>query len=107
MRKIENIADLGRIEVIEELRYVARPTWFHSMLELSTPALKAILMFYHAGGDDKEIIRMAKEAQPKKEVNVVIAHGGGYIPGGPGGGGCPYGHRVERMKKKRRFPFIK
>ncbi len=71
MRQIENIADLGRVEVIDELRYVARPTWFHQLLELSTPMLKAILMFYHTGGDDSEVINMIKENT--KEVKIFSA----------------------------------
>ena len=66
MRKIENIADLGRTEVIEELRYVCRPAWFHPILELSTPMLKAILMFYHEGGDDQEVIKMINEDRVKR-----------------------------------------
>lgn len=70
MRKIENIANLRRPEVIEELRYVCRPAWFHPILGLSTPMLKAILMFYHEDGDDREVIGMIKEDRIKRGMPI-------------------------------------
>lgn len=52
-----HIEEMNRIQVIEELRSKAHPTWFHSLLRWSTPRLKALLLFYRESDKEEQSIQ--------------------------------------------------
>lgn len=57
MKKIENISAATRPEVLDALRGFAPVLEYHGLLNQSTPALKALLVFYQEGGDDREFFK--------------------------------------------------
>lgn len=68
---------MKREQVIDELRYHAHPSWFHSLLKWSTPQLKALLVFYRED---------AKEGGPSATADISprAAMFGGIDPARPG-----------------------
>ncbi|HOB90126.1 MAG TPA: hypothetical protein PKG74_02220 [Candidatus Colwellbacteria bacterium] len=40
------VETMRRFEVIQDLRYFAHPSFYHSLLSWSTPRLKALLVYY-------------------------------------------------------------
>lgn len=56
------VESMSRFEVIQDLRYYAHPTWYHSLLSWSTPRLKALLVFYRED---------AKEGTSRNEIRAV------------------------------------
>jgi hypothetical protein len=53
------VEQMNRMQVIDELRSHAHPSWFHSLLSWNTPRLKALLVYYRE--DAKEETRERKE----------------------------------------------
>lgn len=47
---MKNIKTMTRWEIIQELRRHAHPSWFHALLDRTTPALRALLFYYENGG---------------------------------------------------------
>lgn len=59
------VEQMNRMEVIDELRSQAHPTWFHSLLSWSTPRLKALLVFYREDArEEKQIERPGASCLP-------------------------------------------
>lgn len=51
MTKLQPIEDMGRYEILMELRKHAHPTWYQSLLEWETRQLRAYLTYCREGGD--------------------------------------------------------
>ena len=49
-------ATMTRIELINALRSYAHPTWYHELLTWTTPALRALTLFYKSGGTDTDLL---------------------------------------------------
>lgn len=51
--KKKDIKKMTRWEIIQELRKYAHPSWFHSLMDRTTPTLRALLFYYQNGGTEE------------------------------------------------------
>ena len=66
------VEQMDRIEVIEEIRSLATPTWFHSLLSWTTPRLKALLVFYREDAKEGRV-GLPEDKSPISEMFGEIA----------------------------------
>jgi len=68
--KAMKVEDMNRTEVIEAIRYQAHPSWFHSLLDWSTPRLKALLVYWRE--NDREGITGERNRSFLGDIHVGI-----------------------------------
>lgn len=63
MSKNKDIKKMTRWEIIQELRKHAHPSWFQSLLDRTTPTLRALLFYYQNGGNEEGRRRLVVKFQ--------------------------------------------
>lgn len=63
------VEQMNRMQVIDELRSHAHPSWFHSLLLWTTPRLKALLVYYRE--DEKEESR--EKSKVVSPLSIIFA----------------------------------
>lgn len=72
----KDIKTMLRQDVIDGLRKHSDPATFMAIVELPTPHLKALLMFYEAGGESEKVEVGSEGKLSKLNLEMKILEGG-------------------------------